>query len=903
MSDPVAAGPVHIAGHVNAILASGVGGVLAGADTGGVWQLTPVPAAPEVITASPLSNDWANPDVLCLAAGPDGAGHAYAGCRSLSESLPIQYARMPVLYEALPGSPAAWSPIMEGAGYGSVYAVGVAIGRRLVAATSTGVWWAPIPDRPATGPAPPYSWQAAVWPGKPGTANAVGCTGMVIASGWPVVSAGSGGTIWQGSYEPGGPLIMRQVFAGVPDASRSSLAICAASQGHLYCVIARASDATLGAVVHTADGGQSWQVVPGFVHDGSQSGVLEERAGGQGWYNNCIAVSPVDPSIVLIGWQNGVFVSLDTGANYTRWSGDREHLHRDVHAVYFDPRDAKGQTVFVGSDGGVARTGDLGTTFDSAWNQQLANLQIASVPCHNGYGTMTVDPAAPSRVAAGLQDNGVAWCPGSVAWREITGGDGAGAIFTADGARLVAAPSPIDPPLPPPLPPPTGAPALFDYQGAAYRALAIPPYFHPDGSAVLTGLPDPVMEAVLRPGKAGPPVYVVGGNGPPDEPNSVFGLRWSEPDAFDARWDRLATLPAGTAIWSLVAADEANIYVGTQPPHVYRLELSAAGWTPAELARLPALNPGQPDSDAAITRMVPLADGSVLAAYNTNAYSGGATSGQILHYVPAAGTGTWTPITGPGTGLDGEPVFGLDADSWGMLYAATDDRILVAAGPGYPWQDMSTGLPRRGHLGHLRFISYPGGGIDLFLSTWGRSLWKASWRSAAPPPPGLGAGPGLSYNTLIGSLADGRLYQLGPGGLQPVGPIDPDLAQTAMRTAVELGLRTSELTAVLATAPAAASAQAADALAATSALANQLERGLATLHSVSSAPQLDQAQLLARYTLAGTAMISGAAAELTKRGAQGLPDEVAAAVRATTAAVGSHAEAMAAIEHAVSVTH
>ena len=878
---------------MNAILASGASGVLAGADSGGVWQLTPLPAAPEVITASPLSGDWANPDVLCLAAGPDGADHAYAGCRSLSESLPIPYARMPVLYESPPGSPAAWEPIMEGTGYGSVYAVVVAIGRRLVAATSTGVWWAPIPDPQVTGRARIYAWQAAIWPGKPGTANAVGCTGLAITGGWPVASAGSGGTIWKGSYEPGGPLIMNQVYAGAADSSRSSLAVCSGDENHLWCVIARASDATLGAVVHTADSGQSWRVASGFVHDGSASGPLEERAGQQGDYNNCIAVSPADPSTVLIGWQNGVFVSVDAGAEYTRWSGDREHLHRDVHAVYFDPRDSKGQTVFVGSDGGVARTADLGVTFASAWNQELANLQIASVPCHQGYGTMTTDPAAPSRVVAGLQDNGVAWCPGNAVWRQIASGDGAAAIFTADGAALVAAPSPV-------LPATNGAPAIFSYRDAVYQVVTVPPYFHPDGSAVSGGLPDPVMEAVQRPGQAGPPVYVVGGNGPADEPNSVFGLRWSQPDASDAKWDRLATLPAGN-IWSLAAADEASIYVGTQPPHVYRLELSEAGWTPAELAGLQPLNPGQEDPGATVTRLVPLADGSLLAAYNASPYTAGATAGQILHYVPA--TGAWTPITGPGTGLDHEPIFGLDADLWGTLYAATDDRVLVAAGPGKPWQDMSTGLPRRAHLGHLRFTSYPGGGIDLFVSTWGRSLWTASWQSAAPSLPGQSAGPGLSYNTLIGSLADGRLYQLGPGGLQPVGPIDPELMQTALRTGVQLDLRTSELAALLAGASAPASAQAADALGATSALANQLQRGLATLHTVSSAPQLSQAQILLRYTAAGTAMISGAAAELAKRSVQGLPDEVATAVRAVTVAIADHAETMTAIEHSIPAAH
>ena len=215
--------------------------MLAGADTGGVWQLVPNPATPAAPVAYPLSNDWQNPDIMCLAAGPDSADHAYAGCRSLSESLPIQYAEMPVVYEAPPGSPGGWSPIMTGAVYGTVYAIAVA-GRQLLVATLTGLWWARIPDPAATGTARAYGWQAATWDGDPSTINSGGCTGLVIASGHPVASAGSGSTIWRGSFDATGALVLSQAYQGAADASRSSLAVCTGSQANLWCVISKASD-------------------------------------------------------------------------------------------------------------------------------------------------------------------------------------------------------------------------------------------------------------------------------------------------------------------------------------------------------------------------------------------------------------------------------------------------------------------------------------------------------------------------------------------------------------------------------------------------------------------------------------------------------------------------------------
>src|SRR5690348_11522676 len=72
------------AGRVNDVLvlqtgAEHAGGVLVGADGGGVW-LTNVPGA----GASPLSDDWDNPDIMCLAQGPNSPSHIYAGCGNVS---------------------------------------------------------------------------------------------------------------------------------------------------------------------------------------------------------------------------------------------------------------------------------------------------------------------------------------------------------------------------------------------------------------------------------------------------------------------------------------------------------------------------------------------------------------------------------------------------------------------------------------------------------------------------------------------------------------------------------------------------------------------------------------------------------------------------------------------------
>ncbi len=889
MNDPAATGSFHFGGHVNAVIALGDRDVLIGADTGGVWHLAPTVGVADNVRAFPLSDDWEDPDIVCLAAGPDGTGHAFAGCRTLTEKLPGRYASLPVVYEAAPTSPGDWRVVMDGSMYGSVYGIGVAAGRRLVVATSAGVWWSDLPAAEVPAGRRVFSWQAALW--SSGTASAVGCTALAIVGGRPVVSAASGGTIWAGTWDKRGALSMTQTFTGLAGGGRSSLAVSAGHPERLWCVVAQ-GEGPIGGVFRSDTGGSSWTPVVGTANDGDPSvhGSLADYGGSQGGYNNCIAVSPVDPDTVLIGWQSGILISTNGGRTYLRWSGYRDGLHPDVHALYFDLRDPSGRTLFVGSDGGLASSTDLGGTFTSAWNRSLANLQFASVPCRNAYGTTTISSSTAGRVAAGLQDNGVVWGSGSGAWRTVGGGDGAAAVITSDNSLVIGSAS-------------AAGAALSTATATGYAESHTPPYVQADGTRV-TGLPDPITEAVVRPGHAGPPVMAIGGNGP--DPTTVFGLRYEKPDTSDAVWARLANLPAGVSIWSFAAADDATIFVGTSPARVFRLDLDERGWLPSELTGMPTLIAGQTDPDSAVTRIVVLSDGSIVAAYNESPYASGCTTGQLLRH--DAASGGWSRINGPGTGLDLLPVFGLEVDSWGVLYAATDNQVFVADGPGQPWHDSSTGLPRRVHLGHLRFARYPNGGIALIAATWGRSAWKATWYvPASMGRPGRQAGPGLSYNRLIGSLTDGRLYQVTKQGLHPVGPIDPELQRNALASGAALTLRVGDLHAqilhagtVIADGPDAPTASAA--LATVEALHNQLARGLATLAAMSEAPQSWPLEKLQRASLQATADVVSATSALTATSSAQLPAAIKQALHAVTGASATHAAAMATIEENLGLT-
>jgi hypothetical protein len=60
------------------------------------------------------------------------------------------------------------------------------------------------------------------------------------------------------------------------------------------------------------------------------------------------------------------------------------------------------------------------------------------------------------------------------------------------------------------------------------------------------------------------------------------------------------------------------------------------------------------------------------------------------------------------------------------LMVATDDAVYLSRNDGQTWQRASSGLPRRPHCGDLRFVIDSLGGANIYLGTFGRSVWIAS---------------------------------------------------------------------------------------------------------------------------------------------------------------------------------
>lgn len=160
----------------------------------------------------------------------------------------------------------------------------------------------------------------------------------------------------------------------------------------------------------------------------------------QGWYDNVLAVDPVDPNRVWAGgidlWRsdNG---GVDWGTAGFWWfdrGSDPEYHHADQHAIVFHPgyNGTSNTIMFAGSDGGVDRIDDARAPVNTTLTQ-LCGAPVAGggawIDRSNGYVTTQFYHGAVYPNGAtyfgGLQDNGTQrGATTSANWSALLGGDG-----------------------------------------------------------------------------------------------------------------------------------------------------------------------------------------------------------------------------------------------------------------------------------------------------------------------------------------------------------------------------------------------------------------------------------------------------------------------------------------------
>ena len=195
------------------------------------------------------------------------------------------------------------------------------------------------------------------------------------------------------------------------DVGRIRMAFASGS-GTLFAITSGASDDRLLGVWKSTDAGVNWTQTS---HPEESSGTTGSSVCKQCFYNLDIAVYPTDANVVY-ALAIELFRSLDGGATWSQISngyvGPPYKLHVDQHAFAFVPGNSS--AFFVGNDGGIYKTTDSGDNF-SPLNQTLAITQFFRGALH---------PTSSTTVLGGSQDNGTLSYSGTLAWREVVGGDG-----------------------------------------------------------------------------------------------------------------------------------------------------------------------------------------------------------------------------------------------------------------------------------------------------------------------------------------------------------------------------------------------------------------------------------------------------------------------------------------------
>ena len=255
-----------------------------------------------------------------------------------------------------------------------------------------------------------------------------------------------------------------------PTQGRTTLAVAPSDNNIVYALAANLNDHGMEGVYKSTDMGATWTatVTRDTADDFSklllsntvfglfeQCGFGASQSYNQGWYDNIIAVDPVNPDVV---WTGGIdlFRSDDGGQTFAPTSiwwfdmDNPQYAHADQHTIAFHPNydGVNNTTMFVGNDGGVQKTENSnGITLNldqvcgnaSDYPDTLVNWTTLN----NGYAVTqfyhgTVKPDGASYFG-GTQDNGtlLGQDEGFNNWQEINGGDGGWTAVDANNPDII----------------------------------------------------------------------------------------------------------------------------------------------------------------------------------------------------------------------------------------------------------------------------------------------------------------------------------------------------------------------------------------------------------------------------------------------------------------------------------
>jgi photosystem II stability/assembly factor-like uncharacterized protein len=161
-----------------------------------------------------------------------------------------------------------------------------------------------------------------------------------------------------------------------------------------------------GRLRRSTDGGATWS---GFLTGGVNF------CNPQCFYDIAVAAHPTTADTLHLGGSPTLIQarSTDGGGTFTTNAQTAAGLHVDTHVITYAPSDPN--IMYFGSDGGIWRSTDSGTTWTSRNNTQFNATQFQSLALH---------PTDREFMIGGTQDNGTNFKQPDGTWIRTNGGDG-----------------------------------------------------------------------------------------------------------------------------------------------------------------------------------------------------------------------------------------------------------------------------------------------------------------------------------------------------------------------------------------------------------------------------------------------------------------------------------------------
>jgi hypothetical protein len=443
-----------------------------------------------------------------------------------------------------------------------------------------------------------------------------------------------------------------------------------------------------GRLRRSTDGGATWS--------GFQTGGVN-FCNPQCFYDIAIAAHPTTANTIHLGGSPTVVQqrSTDGGSTFTTNGQTAAGLHVDTHAIVYAPSDPN--VMYFGSDGGIWRSSDSGTTWTSRNNTGYHATQFQGLTLH---------PIDREFMLGGTQDNGTEFKQPDGSWIRTDGGDGGYALIDQNATDTVTVQQ---------------YHTYFNNAtqiGFARRTVTTGTggwsgLLGCSGGVSNNGVPcNPTAVLFYAPIALGP--------GTPQTVYIGSDILYRSPNTGTTMTAVSQLLQAGQAISTIAIAPTNDNFriAGLRNGQVFAVTDGSSTMTNVTAAAMPDPHPADGNQRRAVTRAV-FHPTDPNTAYVSFAGYGIAAGEHVWKTTNLSSGATWAPA---GAGIPDVPVNSLviDPGQPNNLYAATDIGVYASTNGGTSWFPYSEGLPRVAVFD----LAIQANHRVLRIATHGRGIWE-----------------------------------------------------------------------------------------------------------------------------------------------------------------------------------